>query len=165
MAHCPNVRLVKRSYCLPQFSQCHCHQARSRLRNRDRKPSRFDSRSFRFRFVPIRFEISISRFIIDYFNFDFGILICMFSDKSIVFRYYLNVTVFYQENSRGHINDRFVHDFIFIYRFDTGSLSYLGLTDVEPIIYRKQVDKFIIIAYKPILISVCKRFICRIRQV
>jgi hypothetical protein len=45
-------------------------QAQSRLRNRDRKPSRIDLGSFQFRFVLIRFEISISRFI-DYFNFDF----------------------------------------------------------------------------------------------
>jgi len=35
-------------------------QTWSRLRNRDRKPSRFDSRSSRFRFEPIRVETSKS---------------------------------------------------------------------------------------------------------
>ena len=73
------------------------NQARSRLRNRDRKPSRFDSRSSRFRFEPIRVETSKSRFVIDFFNFDFGIYICMFSEKSVLFRYYRNVTDSYRK--------------------------------------------------------------------
>jgi hypothetical protein len=73
------------------------NQTWSRLRNRDRKPSRFDSRSSRFRFEPIRVETSKSRFVIDFFNFDFGIYICMFSEKSVLFRYYRNVTDSYRK--------------------------------------------------------------------
>jgi hypothetical protein len=72
-------------------------QTWSRLRNRDRKPSRFDSRSSRFRFEPIRVETSKSRIVIDFFNFDFGIYICMFSEKSVLFRYYRNVTDSYRK--------------------------------------------------------------------
>ena len=72
-------------------------QTWSRLRNRDRKPSRFDSRSSRFRFEPIRVETSKSRFVIDFFNFDFGIYICMFSEKSVLFRYYRNVIDSYRK--------------------------------------------------------------------
>ncbi len=73
------------------------NQTWSRLRNRHRKPIRINSRSFRFRFVPIRFEISKSRIVIDYFNFDFGIYMCMFSEKSVLFRYYRNVTDSYRK--------------------------------------------------------------------
>ena len=72
-------------------------QTWSRLRNRHRKPSRIDSRSIRFRFVPIRYEVSKYRIVIDFFNFDFGIYICMFSEKSVLFRYYRNVTDSYRK--------------------------------------------------------------------
>ena len=74
-----------------------CDQTWSILKNRHRKPSRIDSISVRFRFVPIRFEVSKSRIVIDYFNFDFGIYICMFSEKSVLFRYYQNVTDSYRK--------------------------------------------------------------------
>ena len=82
---------------LDDAKQIVANQARSRLRNRDRKPSRFDSRSSRFRFEPIRVETSKSRFVIDFFNFDFGIYICMFSEKSVLFRYYRNVIDSYRK--------------------------------------------------------------------
>jgi hypothetical protein len=72
-------------------------QTWSRLRNRHRKPSRIDSISIRFRFEPIRFEISKYRIVIYFFNFDFGIYICMFSEKSVLFRYYRNVTDSYRK--------------------------------------------------------------------
>ena len=86
--------LIINSY---SYQEVNCNQTWSRLRNRHRKPIRIDSRSFRFRFVPIRFEISKSRIVIDYFNFDFGIYICMFSEKSVLFRYYRNVTDSYRK--------------------------------------------------------------------
>ncbi len=73
------------------------NQTWSILKNQHKKPSRIDSISFRFRFVPIRFEVSKSRFVIDYFNFDFGIYTCMFSEKLVTFRYYRNVTDSYRK--------------------------------------------------------------------
>jgi hypothetical protein len=87
---------------LPTHTHEHTHphtriQTWSRLRNRHRKPSRIDSRSIRFRFVPIRYEVSKYRIVIDFFNFDFGIYICMFSEKSVLFRYYRNVTDSYRK--------------------------------------------------------------------
>jgi len=72
-------------------------QVWSRLRNRHRKPSRIDSISVRFRFVPILFESSKYRIVTDFFIFDFGIYICMFSEKSVLFRYYRNVTDSYRK--------------------------------------------------------------------
>ena len=76
------------------YSECRS-QTWSRLRNWHRKLSRIDSRSIRFRFVPIRYEVSKYRIVIDFF--DFGIYICMFSEKSVLFRYYRNVTDSYRK--------------------------------------------------------------------
>jgi hypothetical protein len=92
-----NSRSCSPALTLAQFLFFPGQQTWSRLRNRDRKPSRFDSRSSRFRFEPIRVETSKSRFVIDFFNFDFGIYICMFSEKSVLFRYYRNVTDSYRK--------------------------------------------------------------------
>jgi hypothetical protein len=72
-------------------------QAWSILRNRHRKPIRIDSESVQFRLELIWFEISKSRIITDNFNFDFGFYLYMFSEKSVLFRYYQNVTNLYRK--------------------------------------------------------------------